>query len=194
MEERKVFDFPIAETSFAEILRSRRTVNDFRADLPPDLAVLQAIELARWAPNHKMTEPWRFHLLGQETTTQLIEIQRGVLTAEKGAEFAEKKLARWATIPGWLIVTAQSSADPLRDRENYAAVCCAIQNLMLALWSEDIGTKWATGNFLQLPSVADLLNLDSSSERIVGLIWYGYPASVPESRRCPVSDITIVHP
>lgn len=50
---------------FREIVRTRRTVGVFRPDLPPRDVVLQAIELACWAPNHRKTEPWRFHLIGR---------------------------------------------------------------------------------------------------------------------------------
>ncbi|WP_437186958.1 nitroreductase family protein [Planctomicrobium sp. SH668] len=186
--------FQPAQDAFSEVLRSRRTVSDFLPKVPPLEVVLQAIELARWAPNHKMTEPWRFHFLGPETRHTLIEINRAILTAEKGADHAEKKLARWKTIPGWVIVTSERAEDEIRDQENYAASCCAVQNFMLSLWAHEIGTKWATSPMLRDPRVSQALSIDSTASRIVGLIWYGYPASLPVARRRPVTEITIFHP
>lgn len=189
-----MFDFPPADDPFAQVLRTRRTVNSYHPELPPPELILQGIELARWAPNHKMTEPWRFHLLGPETSQQVIALNTALLTIEKGPEAAQKKRERWLQIPGWAVVTCRISPDALRNEENYAAVACAIQNLMLFLWSRGVGTKWSTSAVLQLPQFADLLNLDLASERVVGLIWYGYPALLSETKRRSVADITIIHP
>lgn len=189
-----MFEFQPAQDSFSEVLRTRRTVNDFLSTPVSAEPVLQAIDLARWAPNHKLTEPWRFHLLGPRTVEQIIALNLEIMTTEKGAEAARKKMDKWAKIPGWIIVTCQKSPEPVRDLENYAAVSCAIQNLMLSLWSRKIGTKWATSPVLQDPRIARLLNVDPAAQRIVGLIWYGYPAVHAESRRHPVSEITIQHP
>lgn len=189
-----MLEFSPADDEFSRVLRTRRTIGDFRSDCPPEELLLQAIEIARWAPNHKMTEPWRFHRLGPVTAGQIIELNTALITAEKGAEAARKKAERWAQVPGWVLVTCQTAADSVRNEENYAAVCCAIQNLMLFLWSRGVATKWATSAVLQEPAVAQLLQLEPSRERIVGLIWYGYPAVQTETRRRPVSEITITHP
>ena len=58
---------------------------------------------------------------------------------------------------------------------------------MLALWSKGIGTKWSTGDVTREPGFFELLGIDSKQERIVGLIWYGYPAVIPQQTRQPVS-------
>jgi len=188
-----MFEFQPASEAFAEILRTRRTVNEFLdSPVSPEI-VLQAIELARWAPNHKLTEPWKFHVLGPETVGKLIELNWSLMAAEKGEAAATQKMNRWSRIPGWMVVTCRKAADSIRNEENYAAVCCAIQNLMLFLWSRKIGTKWATSGFLQAPQVAEILGFEPEMERIVGMIWYGYPARHLESRRCPVSEITLFH-
>jgi len=188
-----MLNFLPADNSFAEVLRTRRTITEFQPAPVSEETILQAIDVARWAPNHKMTEPWRFHLIGPETQQQIIDLNREFLTREKGAEAAQKKMARWQQIPGWLIVTCQCSPDPLRNEENYAAVCCSIQNLMLYLWSQKIGTKWSTSSVLREPQLAAILQIDPDLERVVGLLWYGYPAMHSQTRRRPVSEITLVH-
>jgi len=187
-------DFQPAQDEFADVLRTRRTVNRFLPTPVPDQLIMQAIDVARWAPNHKLTEPWVFHVLGPRTARCIIELNREIITAEKGEEAARKKMARWEKVPGWIIVTCQTSSDAVRETENYAAVCCAIQNLMLFLWSRRIGTKWATSQVLQDVRVREILHLGTADQRIVGLVWYGYPAASTESRRRPISDITVLHP
>ena len=189
-----MFDFEPAGNRIAEVIRTRRTINDFLAVPVSDEIILQGIDLARWAPNHKLTQPWTFHLLGPQTAQRIIQLNRDLITAEKGEEAARKKMDRWSRIPGWIIVTCDTSPNEVRDTENYAAVCCAIQNLHLWLWSRKIGTKWSTSQVLQDHRVAEILGLKIGAQRIVGLIWYGYPATQSETRRFPVSEITIRHP
>jgi nitroreductase len=189
-----MFDFTPADDDLARTIRGRRTINDFLPEPAPREILLQAIELARWAPNHKLTEPWRFHLLGPQTAETLIQLNSRLVAAGKGEEVARKKTERWRAVPGWLAVSCRISADRLRDQEDYAAVCCAIQNLMLFLWSQGIGTKWSTGDVIRHPDALSLLGLDPARDRIVGLIWYGRPAQVPQMKRQPVAEMTRLHP
>jgi nitroreductase len=181
--------FEPADGGIAKLIRDRRTINDFRADPPPEAAVLQAIELARWAPNHKHTEPWRFHLIGPETAKAIVALNARLVAEKKGEEAAAKKREKWSAVPGWLAVTCQRSDDSVRAREDYAACCCAIQNLSLFLWSEGIGVKWSTGDVTRHPEFAGLLGFDPAEHDFVGLLWYGYPQHVPPSKRRDVSEI-----
>jgi len=178
----------------ADCIRSRRTVHQFLTEAVPQAVVLEAIEHARWAPNHHLTEPWRFDLLGPESIAAVLRLARAILTEQQGERPAEAKVARWSNIPGWLFVSYLRDADPLRDRENYAATCCAMQNLQLSLWSRGLGVKWTTGPVTRDPRLFDLLGLDPDARGSVGLFWYGYPESVGEQKRQPVEAIARVLP
>lgn len=172
-----------------ELIRTRRTINKFEPTPPPDDLILTALDAARWAPNHKLTDPWRFYLLGPETASQIIELNAELTRREKGDAAALTKRDKWSQIPGWLIVTYARSLDETRDRENYAAVCCAIQNLSLSLWDKGIGVKWTTGDVTRSSELYELLKINRSSEEIVGLLWYGSPAEEPTSIRRPLSEV-----
>lgn len=172
----------------AAVIRGRRTIAAFHPELPPREVVLDAIELARWAPNHKKTEPWHVLWLGPETVRAVIELNSRILTETKGAAEAESKCRKWTQIPGWLVITCNLAADAFRREEDYAACCCAIQNLMLALWSAGIGTKWSTGDVIRHPEFDQLLGIEPASQRVVGMIWYGYPAVAPGQTRHPVES------
>jgi nitroreductase len=174
----------------ATLIRGRRTVAEFFPQRPPETAVLAAIDLARWAPNHKLTQPWRFHLLGEWTTAEIIALNARLIAAKSGAAAAAAKEQKWRAIPGWLAVTCQRAADPLRAREDYAACCCAVQNLLLALWAQGIASKWSTGEVTRDAAFLPLLELDPSLHDVVGLIWYGYPVRLGESRRLAAPEIT----
>lgn len=184
-----MIEFTDSTSPVAELIRSRRTVTKFQPQFPPRELLLQAIELARWAPNHKHTEPWRFHLLGPECQARIVELNTKLVAEAKGSDAAEAKRRSWSTVPGWLAVTCVIDEDPFRAEEDYAACCCAVQNLLLYLWSEGVGTKWSTGPVTRHPEFFRMLNADPAAERCVGVIWYGYPESVPESRRKPVTEI-----
>lgn len=174
---------------FVELLRSRRSIGSFRPDCPPRDVVLTALEAACWAPNHRKTEPWRFRWLGPQSVEAIIALNSELVAAKKGPEDAAKKRRQWSAVPGWLLVTCVRAEDPFQAEEDYAACCCAIQNLMLALWSHSIGTKWSTGDVTRHPRFAEIVGFSPVAERVVGLIWYGYPATIPEQRRRPVSDV-----
>jgi nitroreductase len=184
----------LAAKSMADLIRSRRTIYVFKQEPPPRETVVRAIELARWAPNHRLTEPWHFYWLGSETTEAIARLNADLVTKQKGRAAGQAKLERWRTIPGWIVVTCENSADPIRAREDLVACACAIQNLSLYLWSEGIGTKWNTGAVTRDPAFYDLIWADPSQETVVGLLWYGYPHEIPETARKPIEEILVELP
>jgi nitroreductase len=179
-----------SDVALLDLIRQRRTVHDFRPELPPKEAVLRAVELARWVPNHHHTEPWRFLHLGPKTASRIVDLNAELVTARKGPEHGEHKRKRWSEVPGWLAVTCPRSEDAQRQQEDYAACCCAIHNFSLSLWSEGIGVKWTTGDVTRDPRCLELLETNQETHFIVGLLWYGYPADVPAPQsRKPVEEI-----
>jgi nitroreductase len=173
----------------AERMRSRRTTNMFlKQEVSKDL-MLQAIELARWAPNHHLTEPWHFYLLGDEKKQASAELIRTIVTESKTAEMGEHKFKSAKTIPGWLVVTCQKSDDELREREDYASCCCAVQNILLYLSEAGVASKWTTGLITRDQRFFDLLGIDSDKEFVVAMIWYGYPKILPTQSRKDVGEI-----
>ncbi|MDA3919259.1 MAG: nitroreductase [Salinisphaera sp.] len=175
---------PVSPADAAALLRGRRTVDLFRAGECPGRETLrEAIDVARWAPNHHRTEPWRFALLGPESQAAIIDLNTELLTASKGGEIAAAKRQRWEAMPGWLAVSCVRDEDPITAQEDYAACACAVQNLALYLHSAGVGTKWASGAVTRLPAFLDIIGADRDREYCVGLIWYGYPKRAPRSQR-----------
>lgn len=178
-----------SETEIVHVIRNRRTIHNFTSEVPPFEEIEKAIELARWAPNHRHTEPWIFHHLGPETIAAVVDLNAKIVTEKKGASAGAAKRERWSQIPGWLAVTSARSDDELLEKEDYAACCCAIQNLSLYLWSVGIGVKWTTGGVTRHDEFYRLLQVDSVSRYTVGLLWYGFPEIVPQQKRQPVGEI-----
>ncbi len=173
----------------AERIRSRRSTNMFlKQDVSMEL-VREAIELARWAPNHHLTEPWHFYVLGEEKKAASVELIRTIVTENKNAEMGDHKAKSAAAIPGWLVVTCAKSDDELRGREDYAACCCAVQNILLYLSEAGVASKWTTGLITRDQRFFELLGVDAQKEFVVGLIWYGYPKILPTQSRKDVAEI-----
>jgi nitroreductase len=173
----------------AALLRGRRTTHVFKPGAPPRELILQAIELARWAPNHRLTEPWRFYLLGRQTVEAIANLNAELTAVKQDVAAAEAKRRRWLAVPGWLLVTCVKSADAIQAREDYAACACAVQNLMLYLWSHGVGTKWNTGRVTRDPRFFACAGVDAEREEVVSLLWYGHPAEVRKMERQPPEKI-----
>lgn len=186
----------LAEPTFSAggLIRGRRTIHDFTGELPARELVLDAIDAARWAPNHHGTEPWHFYLLGPDTAGQIAELNASIVEKKSGADAAKEKLARWKAVPGWVVVTCDNSDDALRAKEDYASCCCAIQNFQLYLWSVGVGVKWTTGAVTRDPGFYDLIWADPEAETVVGMLWYGYAEETPMIVRKDVDEITVTLP
>jgi nitroreductase len=174
---------------FAERLRGRRTVALFLQTPVDRKIILDAIEVARWAPNHHVTEPWHFYLLGPDATKRKIELVRQIVMENKGEDKADFKAKAAEKIPGWLVLTCKKSDDEITQREDYASCCCAMQNLMLYLSEAGIGSKWATGAIAEDKRLLDLIGADSEREFVVGILRYGYAKLTPTQTRKDISEI-----
>jgi nitroreductase len=173
----------------AERIRSRRTTKLFLKQPVDRKLIIDAIEVARWAPNHHLTEPWHFYVLGSQKIKECVELTRAVITEIKDAKMGDFKANSAAAIPGWLIVTCKKSDDELTQREDYASCACAIQNLTLFLSEAGVATKWATGPITRDDRIYKVLGADPENEFIVGVVWYGYPKITPTQSRQDVANI-----
>ncbi len=172
-----------------QLLRGRRTLSRFSSKpVDPEL-ILAAIDVARWAPNHHMTEPWHFYVLGPEAIQTTIECVRLRATEAKGEEMGRRKALRAEKVPSWVVVTSRRSDDLIEQREDYAATSCAIHNMSLYLWQAGVGMKWCTGSMANTPDYANALGIDTESEFIAGILRIGYPVNTPIQKRKPIGEI-----
>ena len=181
-----------------EAIHSRTSVKSFRADPVPKELVVALLEAAVRAPNHRLTEPWRFYVLQGESKRRFAELRREHRAAkfdDPAAPEAEKALQKAyddvVRTPVIIAVSTLVSDDRVRREEDYAATCCAIQNILLAALSFGLGTYWRTGAVIEDPRLLDLLGASRSEERVVGAIYLGYPADEQKPRpRAPAVERT----
>lgn len=179
-----------------DAIRRRRSAARYGEGPIARTAVEQIIEAARWAPNHHLTEPWRFVVLTGEARAALGEaiaaefLQQHTTNPKAEAEAAgvRTKVMRSPVIV--VVGQVRTSAEPEKDLEDYAACACATQNLLLAAHAAGLAAKWSTGKMTTSPAAKQFLGLDPD-DRIVGYVYLGSAVEeAPASRRRPAEDVT----
>ncbi len=152
-------------------IRTRRTHKAYGPD-PVDRQTLdELLELARWAPNHHLTNPWRFRVLGPGALARLKEAA--------GPE-AAAKLDRAPTL---------IAVSCVGDEEDRDATACAAYIVLLAAHGRGLASYWRTPAVLRAPAGRAALGL-GDDEHVLGLLHLGSPRQeqrVPE--RAPVTDV-----
>ena len=168
-----------------EAIRTRRTHKAFR-DVPVPVPVLgELFELARWAPNHHVTNPWRFRVIGERTRAELMAL------AERRQAGSAVKLARAPTL---VVASALLTGDPGQDREDVLATAVAVYLVLLGAHARGLAGYWRSVPLLEQPDARCLLGL-ADSESPVGLLYLGEP--IEEQRvppRAPVAEIATFLP
>lgn len=176
----------------AELIRGRRTVRQFTAEPIPGNLLMELLEIACWAPNHGLREPWRFIVYRGEARREFAESVIETFDTEAKANYAKDRYAYYMEIPAHILVIMQVDAREKQREEDYAAVCCWIQNFQLAAWERNLGVVWKTN-----PYIVDLSFRESvgvrDDEKIVGVLHVGYPKTIPEARpRTPIGQRLII--
>jgi nitroreductase len=177
-----------------ELISDRRTIHDYVPGPLPEGSVERAVVAATAAPNHRMTEPWRFVRVGPEARNGLVTLSAELKGGASAiGETALQKLKAKMLNPAELLVVCQVlHADPDVAREDFAAIACAVQNAMLSFWSEGLGSKWSTGAITTDERTYRALGIDPAKEAIVGFLWAGRAAKIDlpkPRRRRPLADV-----
>ena len=173
----------------------RRTVYKFQSKEIPAHIIEEAFEAARHAPCHKHTHPWKFYVLGPNTREKVLPaVERLARKKANKPDVDESVIERARTKilspPILIAVTSlRNSEDAFREEEDYAASVCALHNAVLALWNHDIGCQWSTGGLTRDSEFYAALDIDSSEERIIGLLKAGYPESIPSVKKKAIDEM-----
>ena len=128
---------PLADTLTA--IKTRRSVKEYLdTDIPREW-IEELLDAAHWAPNHKLTHPWRFHVFTGKGRERLVEARQASVrwaAEKKGQPPSEDDLnfarAKCFSSPAVIIVSMVGDDNKIVDQENYAACWCAIENLLVA--------------------------------------------------------------
>ena len=155
-----------------EAIRTRRTHKAFEPAPVEHATLLELFELARWAPNHRLTNPWRFRVLGARSRAELAR------EAELATPGSARKLDRAPTI---VVASARLQGDPDEQREDLLAAAVAAYIVLLGAHARGLAGYWRTLPLLDTPAVRAALAI-APDEQPIGLLHLGRPH---EAQRVP---------
>jgi len=178
-----------------EAIRERRSVKNFTDGTITREQIEQLLATVVLAPNHRMTEPWRFHVLGPEARRAW-----GVALGNRKAKRVEDPEAAQAVIdkvanaheayPAMIAVSLVREENPEIAEEDYAAAFMGIQNLSLAAHAMGLSAQLKTGAVMDDPAARAAVGLPDD-ERIIAVIELGEPEAMPEpKKRQPAAELT----
>lgn len=176
-------------TSHAQIvldaIRTRRSIGKVTQEMPPREVIEEVIEAATWAPNHHLTEPWRFVVLTGEARSELGRVMGDVAARREDdpvkASLAAERTAGKPLRAPVIIAVGVECAETVPEIEEIAAGSAAVQNMLLAAHALGLGAIWRSGWIAFEPEVRDHLGL-SERGKVLGFVYLGYPAMDPPSR------------
>src|SRR4051794_20632226 len=178
-------------------IRNRRSIGTVSQELPPRELIEEILEAATWAPNHRLTEPWRFTVLTGPAREALGEamarskVARLVETGEPWeADFARTK-AKAMRAPVIVALAVEPQVGPkVVEMEEITAGASAVQNMLLAAHAFGLGAIWRTGDACYSSEVKQFLGLEESAH-ILGFVYLGYPTATSiRAKRTPSAELT----
>ena len=161
-----------------EIIKKRRSIAQLLDKDVPREVLIQLLDAAAMAPNHKRTEPWRFVIFQGNGRFQLEKamVASADAVGVRADAMVGKAFRAPAIIAVWCAVGRGKINPPVW--EDHAAVCAAIQNILLKATDLGLGAIWRTGAAVEMPDIQALCSgFDSAKgDKVLGLIYVGYPA------------------
>jgi nitroreductase len=162
--------------SVEDVAKARRTHKAFGPEPVPRETLAELFELAKLAPNHHLTQPWRFRVLGPESLARLKECAGAVEAA---------KLDRAPTL---VVASAALSGDLIQDEEDVCATAAAIMLVLLGATERGLASYWRTPGVLRTERGRAAVGVPRG-ERMLGLLHFGRPEREPAPReREPVES------
>lgn len=179
------------------LMRQRRSIypKDYTRAIVPDSVIEQMLENANWAPNHKLTEPWRFVVFTGAGLKALAAFQSECykqVTSSNGT-YKEDRYLALLTKPmesSHVIAVGMKRDEGMRlpEWEELGAVFCAVQNMYLTATAYGVGCYLSTGGITNFEEAKSFFGLNNE-DKLCGFLHIGMPkGAVPDGRRKPIAD------
>jgi nitroreductase len=185
-----------------EAIEKRQSMGRVKQDPVPKELVERILESAVHAPNHRLTEPWRFHVFTGRGRGELARVRAEIARLQAEAEGESEELAagrisrerkKAFRAPVVIAVTSEVGRDETETLENYAACAAAVQNMQLTAHALGLATMWRTGHVVYHDRMRELLDLKEGDIPVAHL-YLGYPDMGERPRRRePASEKTVWH-
>ena len=180
----------IDQPGIYQAIYGRRMAWAFKDKQVPQSAIERMLDAAVWAPNHRLTEPWRFFVLQKDSPARLKAAEvahESTLQRTNDPRRSEAAKEKVLDPPYVVYVYCVPGPNEETTKENYASVCCAAHNMALAGVAEGLSVTWETGGVTKHPRLHEALGADEDWS-LVTMLLIGYPNEKPGARRTPVSQ------
>ncbi len=186
-----------AGATVLEAIRNRRSVSRMKPDPVPRAMIEQWLDAAVWVPNHRVTEPWTFYVLEGDAKRRFAELRREFQRtklpnpdAPEAQAVLDKAYAGAADVGAIIVFAVKPSSDPELGEEDVWSTFGAAYAVMLAAWSDGVGTYFRSGEFRGYGPLREYLGV-TPDQRIIGMLYVGYPVDVPQRKRAPGAAKTV---
>ncbi|MCM3718960.1 nitroreductase family protein [Fictibacillus phosphorivorans] len=182
-----------------EAIKTRRSIGKVKDDPVSSDAIKKILEAGTYAPNHYRTEPWRFFVLIGDSRKKLGGVLEDIarlenvdLVPDEWNKKAEKARNNPLRAPVIIAVGVEpGDKKNVMIKEEYAAVCSAIQNMLLTAHALGLGAIWRTGGAAYHEKVKEFFGLTPKGE-MAGFIYIGYPDLTPKAvKKTDFEDYTV---
>ena len=181
--------------NLSDAIQQRRSIKRFTTRAVTRDEIERLLTAATLAPNHRLTQPWRFHVLGPDARyaygAALGERKaKKAATPEAGRALRDTVASEHRALPAMIVVAIVKSDNPEIAEEDYAAAMMGVQNLALTAVSMGLGTHIKTGAVMADPAARAAAGV-GDDERIIAVVNVGEPDEVPPPKqRNPVESCT----
>jgi nitroreductase len=183
-------------------IETRRSIGRVKQEPVPRELIERILESGVHAPNHKITEPWRFHVFSGKGRGELARLRAEIARLQAEAEGESEEMAagrisrerkKAFRAPVVIAVISEAGRDEVETLENYAACAAAVQNMQLTAHALGLAAMWRTGPIVYHQEMRRFFGL-KENDRIVAHVYLGYPdMGVRPRRRDPVNEKTVWH-
>ncbi|MFC7370608.1 nitroreductase [Fictibacillus iocasae] len=165
-------------------IKTRRSIGKVKDAPVSNELIEQVLEAGTYAPNHYRTEPWRFFVLTGDSRYKLAEVLAEVAEETAGNKIeaaARAERARTMPLRAPVIIAVGAVYTDQKNvvqKEEYAAVCCAVQNMLLAAHDLGLGAMWRTGQACYHPKITQFFGLPHRSE-MAAFLYIGHTDRQP---------------
>jgi nitroreductase len=180
------------------IIKDRRTIypEQFSDRKIHDEQIELLLNNAIWAPSHGLTQPWRFIVLQENALLDLSEALGQIYMKNTPKEqFNDQKMMKMVSRPRKAsaviaLILHREKDTKISEKDDFAAVACAVENMHLTATAQGIGAFWATPNLISNSDFHTFLEL-TEEQSCVGLFYLGYPSiEWPKGQRKPIEYVT----
>lgn len=167
------------EKDFSQLVKGRRTVHSYIEKDVPSILIEEAVALSLWAPNHRLSFPWKYFLLEKEKQNEFFS---WACESKKVSQATESPLLQATKDqflnPRILVMGIKKDPNPAVQKEDYATLSCSVQIMSMFFWQRGIGTKWSTGKISRDPRFYKMLGISESEIGLEGFLVIGYPKDI----------------